>query len=159
MTQIYFDINKVLWRFIVTLIATICILSKWAISASGLSDYLWLGLSGFCFTHLLLFTGRTLIAAIQKQPALIITDEYIFVFESRTMLTFYLSASYYWDDVQSFRKRINQFSTGVDLLFENKNSSWFTRKRNINFNISMLDADASDIIKSIDQHSSIPIPN
>jgi hypothetical protein len=154
MDQFYFNTTKVLWRFIIVLLVSITFLVKFCIDDGS---FIWLVFLIVFFGCLLLFTGRQLIAAIQKQPALIITDEYVFVFESRNALTFYLSATYYWQDISAFRKRLHMFSTGIDLIFDSDGDNWFTRKRNVNFNISIIDADTADIIASLDRHSLVPV--
>lgn len=165
MDTFYFKTDRLLIKFIFWLLFSLLFIGKLSLSATSINDYVLITFLTIAAGFILFFLGRQLIAAIQKQPALIITDESVFVFESRNTLTFYLSNTYYWDDIQFFRKRIHSFSSSIELGFNGPDSedpiiihsvkNWFTRCLCVSFNISVIDANGVDILNSLERHSTI----
>jgi hypothetical protein len=161
MDKYYFNTQKVIYKFVVM---ACTVLIFWLIVFSRIktvSGYTW-----FCFafiigTYIVYLSGRYVIAVINKKPALIITDEYVHVYQATNTLALYTNAKFYWEDIAFFRQyhagNKNNIEFGFFKAIKANGSfkdlnQWLSRKRTITFNIDIIDGHITEIMDALEKY-------
>ena len=161
MDKYYFNTQKVIYKFVVM---ACTVLIFWLIvfmRISTVNGYTW-----FCFaliigTYIIYLSGRYVMAAIKKKPAIIITDEYVHIYQSGNALAIYTNAKFYWKDIEFFRQYHAGNKSNIELGFFKAIkvsgnlkalNQWLSRKRTITFNIDIIDGQIAEIMDALDKY-------